>query len=403
MTNEEKRKIVDNLLNPNNFNKRSTCDKINNLLQEDTNNTGILYKYKPINCYTLKSILDNTMYCSNPNDFNDPFDCYLGASFWSLYAEEMNYKYDNEWNIIAYYFKRMVQYNKNQKTKNKMKKFEKQVAQQVKQDEKLWIFLQEFNAIKNTYERQNLLIKNAWSMRRIVELLLQHEECSSKLPFISKHYKIIFGDTIINHDTDEKIDEKEKILEYVKTNNPDKLNTVQNIYEKIETIVTSVNENINNSMRVGCLSATNSSIKMWANYADFHRGICIAYDYSHYDIFTYDNFPLPVIYSHSRPLMPWRSAVENTNSNKNKDNRELAIGLLCKSKVWEEEREWRIIVDSTKDQNVKMPPVKCIYLGAKISKTNKELVIKIAELLKIPVQQMTLHPSQFSVTVKDNA
>jgi hypothetical protein len=34
----------------------------------------MIYKYRPININTLKSLLNNNLYCSNPIYFNDPFD-----------------------------------------------------------------------------------------------------------------------------------------------------------------------------------------------------------------------------------------------------------------------------------------------------------------------------------------
>ncbi|HQQ74995.1 MAG TPA: DUF2971 domain-containing protein [Pseudomonadales bacterium] len=34
-----------------------------------------LYKYRPLNAYSLASLLNNTMWLANPTTFNDPFDC----------------------------------------------------------------------------------------------------------------------------------------------------------------------------------------------------------------------------------------------------------------------------------------------------------------------------------------
>jgi hypothetical protein len=45
-------------------------------------NPKILYKYKSINDYTKKLLIDNELYFSFPQDFNDPFDCFIVSDYW---------------------------------------------------------------------------------------------------------------------------------------------------------------------------------------------------------------------------------------------------------------------------------------------------------------------------------
>lgn len=40
-----------------------------------------LYKYRPFNKHTIKIVLNNEIYFSNPKDFNDPFDCQIVLDF----------------------------------------------------------------------------------------------------------------------------------------------------------------------------------------------------------------------------------------------------------------------------------------------------------------------------------
>ena len=49
-------------------------DKIIKLLRKE-NIPEIIYKYMPINEYTLKNLLKNQIWFSSPKNFNDPFDC----------------------------------------------------------------------------------------------------------------------------------------------------------------------------------------------------------------------------------------------------------------------------------------------------------------------------------------
>lgn len=39
--------------------------------------TNYLYKYQPINKYSINTIVNSYIYLSSPLDFNDPFDCYF--------------------------------------------------------------------------------------------------------------------------------------------------------------------------------------------------------------------------------------------------------------------------------------------------------------------------------------
>ena len=181
---------------------------------------------------------------------------------------------------------------------------------------------------------------------------------------------------------------------------PEKEVMALEIYQKIEETVKRLNATIDKNMRVGCLTTSKDDIRMWSYYANGHQGICIEYDYSQVTFSPKTTFPLPVIYSERRPTMPWRSVINNTEDNHNQDNRELAIGLLHKGQSWQDEKEWRIIIDSKQSQNFKMPPIKCIYLGAKIPDVEKALICQIAKDKNIPVKQMVLSETGFVLQAK---
>lgn len=45
----------------------------------------MLYKYRPINLNTIKTLLHNSLYCSDPVSFNDPFDANFTIDFTDLF------------------------------------------------------------------------------------------------------------------------------------------------------------------------------------------------------------------------------------------------------------------------------------------------------------------------------
>ena len=137
-TSEEKGQLVNRLLDKNNHNKQRCCDELKSCLGQDTNETYKLYKYKPVSVYTLKNIIDNTLYCASPDSFNDPFDCYVGTSFWELYVEALSVNIDGEWNIIASFFKKIISCNQNSKKVKTMKKYQREIYFKIVRDECLW-------------------------------------------------------------------------------------------------------------------------------------------------------------------------------------------------------------------------------------------------------------------------
>ncbi|MDD5361051.1 MAG: DUF2971 domain-containing protein [Ignavibacteria bacterium] len=63
---------------------------------DDNSEVEILYKYKPINKYTLSSLINNEFYFAFPNEFNDPYDSELYSyregtpEQWDKYLKNIN-------------------------------------------------------------------------------------------------------------------------------------------------------------------------------------------------------------------------------------------------------------------------------------------------------------------------
>ena len=92
---------------------------------------------------------------------------------------------------------------------------------------------------------------------------------------------------------------------------------------------------------VSCLSESDSSLLMWAHYADHHRGFCVEYDLL--EINRILKFTaVPVIYSTQRTCFDFL----NPQSIEEDAQKLLVQSLTSKSPEWSYEKEWRIIRDN---------------------------------------------------------
>lgn len=70
-------------------------------------------------------------------------------------------------------------------------------------------------------------------------------------------------------------------------------------------------------------------------------------------------------------------------------------------KAWDYENEWRILITSTEDTNLKMPPISCICLGVAIDKENRDKIIDIAKISNITVKQMKVDRGAYALHAED--
>ena len=91
---------------------------------------------------------------------------------------------------------------------------------------------------------------------------------------------------------------------------------------------------------ISCLSESDSSLLMWAHYANNHKGMCVEYELlkiSNQLKFT----PVPVIYTNDRVTL---SSLESENLDR--DTMKIFVeSITTKSSEWNYEKEWRIIRD----------------------------------------------------------
>lgn len=139
---------------------------------------------------------------------------------------------------------------------------------------------------------------------------------------------------------------------------------------------------------IACFSEDVKSILMWSHYADSHKGFALEYDFR-----TTQSMPLergalyPVVYSDERydasVYITWQFMHVLGFHPKNPDITAFSKVALHKSRVWEYEREWRIIDPGPHDPTHPKPTVihykpMAIYYGENIPKDKYERLHQIA-------------------------
>lgn len=154
-------------------------------------------------------------------------------------------------------------------------------------------------------------------------------------------------------------------------------------------------------MTVCSFSEINDSILMWGHYANNHKGFCIEYDFESEILYgdVRGRSLFPVIYSEdifdaSKYLC---EAITNKQGFSN------LFGILAaihKAPEWSYEKEWRLVYSigrSFNEKNYEMTKVKNIFLGAKISPTDENTLLKIAKNKGLNVYKMVLERDRFKL------
>lgn len=160
------------------------------------------------------------------------------------------------------------------------------------------------------------------------------------------------------------------------------------------------------NFRICCFSETKDSILMWSHYANYHKGICISYNFEELqNNFKSKNFfelyykkhdfneLFPVYYTKNFPK------IDASNTLKT-----LTQAIFTKYKDWEYEKEWRILKYNSSFNGkpindtstlIKVPTPNAIYMGCKINLKDKKELISICEKEKISLYLMHMSPSNY--------
>lgn len=149
---------------------------------------------------------------------------------------------------------------------------------------------------------------------------------------------------------------------------------------------------------IACFSEDVKSILMWSHYADSHKGFALEYDFRHMMTKPLERGMLyPVVYSDERydasVYITWQFMHVLGFHSKNPDITAFSKIAVHKSKVWEYEREWRIIDPGPHDPIHPNPTVIhykpiAIYYGENIPKDKQERLHQIAAVKGIREYKM---------------
>ena len=153
-----------------------------------------------------------------------------------------------------------------------------------------------------------------------------------------------------------------------------------------------------------CFTETNNNTLMWSHYAEQCRGFCIEYDIKRMkDENEATGHLFPIIYKNRRlirrdinSLIESHIALKDAiHGNYEYDGRESLEDILplflIKGKMWEYEREWRIIYTKKQlydinervyySQNIPFDCVSAVYLGYRMEPEKKKNIIEIVNRL----------------------
>jgi len=371
---------------------------------------GKLYKYRTVNKYSISNLKDGTLYCAVPSSFNDPFDCHFGVEYQSIISTLI----EKDLELMGGVILKAGQFLMGKISLDECTETEKQLCEKWLRDSKKNDLVKRINqdglAEQEAYEvlvsnyqsaiemisdvcgigeiRENFRCMDKFDIRQLEERLSEEQiKCLLTGEVSLRDYLKWFG-------FNGEADEISAITSVVKAYSPERAEDARELDGKYSKVYKMLAQNIDRAYRVGCLSTDYKNRLMWSHYADSHKGFCIEYDFCAEVDIQNEMLVLPVIYSKERVKIPWDVVMAYANREERdftKEKRIMLELLVTKDKIWEYENEWRVIVTNVKGkENIKMPPISCIYIGALCCPKNKAMLINIARQLNIPIKQMVI-------------
>lgn len=414
---EKKIKILEELLElqtigPN----EDRVKKLQSLFMEDTHQ-GKLYKYRTFDKkgYSLKNLSEKTLHCTPPDAFNDPFDCKIGIDYQSLFDALLAEPFKDVEKLLL----KVASVLRGDKTLNDFDSIEQSNITKVLNSSLGKLCEAYINPNDLSEQPEIKLIEQPQILIEILNVVFEKSPYKSQLEVIGKMLPTCFANL-----TKEGItilaDEKSTFSDFARVNgiegDLDEIDLVNKLHsicvpdneestEKAKVFFKSIGENLiekmNSLINVGCLCTDFKNHLMWSHYADSHHGFCVEYDYSSFQFAGSPYYPLPVIYSNTRPKVPWSPFLHRNEHTEEIATRDLTKVLLTKDDAWEYENEWRILVPTKHNPDVCLTPISCIYLGASCSEKDKNRILKIAQKIKVPVKQMVIDRGEYQLRVKD--
>lgn len=312
-----------------------------------------LFKYFPYTCYSLKALKNNTVYMQNSENYNDPYDSMLSVDYTIFFTER-----------LKYYLKLLkIKFNSN----DDFYKLNYNLALYIydKIDNDMKGFIRNKNPLNFSYDG----ISEECKLR--IELFQTNTTTYiyNQFPNFIDENKLYFN--AINHALQEEV--KEVFLQ------------------------------IRRTIRCACFTTTNDNLLMWSHYADSHKGFCIEYEITNYNLENcslYNNL-YPVIYTNNIKYVTYEVLKEYSGF---RDDSTLwgmyRKGLLGKSIDWKYENEWRLTLPYSKTDEIfdeTFFSINKIYLGSKMPEESKKEIIKLCKSKYIQWRCMKINPLKYSM------
>lgn len=404
---------------PHNANKNLAENVIMDFLLDNVPN-GKLYKYRSVNQYSLSNLRDGTLFCSAPSSFNDPFDCQIGINLKSYSSEVLN----QELSSIESYFEKFIQIYTGEMQLDSCFQNEQAIFISWQNSKNLMSFLDQcYSNRVNPYDLKKLLLDNFNIVAELMLPLISNEQLRSQfsssfdlfpslLNRMTPEGKLLLTQNDATYEDfarslgiKDDVDDITLIRLMYQAQQPDNSSAAIKMDIDLARVCTDMKAVVDKTYRVGCLCTDYKNRLMWSHYADGHKGFCIEYDFSAHWKERGDLLVLPVVYSKERPKFPWSVILatdKNSDKVKNDGAKAMIRSLVTKDDAWQYEDEWRIIsLQSTGIENVKMPPISCIYIGALCPKAQRSMLIEIAQANHIPIKQMTIDRGCYTLHTTD--
>lgn len=369
-------KYLINLVRNKKFELEDFCKRYEDV--KNIKNNLLFYKYYPLNdSYTIENILNSIIHFSNPSNFNDPFDSFMGISIESMirsYFKNIiidNIKQSGNATEEQIQILNMVFDKPNEN--NLIDEFANSgLLDAILNSENLKELNQEeitslcFKYVLGNPSFLNMLNNNALTKEKLIEELLRSNYVRNKLDDEMHKSVDINLFTASNF-----IEEFEKFLvdsniNYDLTEDKEKINLAKkNFFETLRC-------KIADEFRMTCFSEKYDDILMWSHYGNKHNGICVEYDFMNCNPYL-QMLLFPVIYDKIRPALNEQQlmlAENNISYNEDSFIELISKSLLTKSNIWEYENEWRVILPVKildNHDNYIAPPIKKIYFGVNVT------------------------------------
>lgn len=312
-----------------------------------------LYKYFPnttneegIN-YSSQALENNTVYLQTPMQFDDPYDCAITIDWLEFFMRRLTY-YANECGCPV---------------------------------DHSW----DYN--KLVYEL-SLFLYTCINSGKSLEAIFRIKEDRNDHVDLTKHKFILLLQTVLHEcQKDEAVWQKA-------------------FFRALNEEFSDTNKYLAGSFRVSCFTTSPYSMRMWAHYANNHKGFCIEYTAPPFNDQTKDIYStlFPAIYSDHRTSV-LDQCVSHLSMPRITDEILWDIykyGLLSKSLVWKEQNEWRLIscdnlLSGDEHYNCRFFPISKVYLGNKMKPDDRKTVIEICNSKQIPYVGVTVHNDRYQM------